>query len=175
MNTVLILIVIIAILYFFISRQPDDFRISRSQLIKGPAEPIYALVNDYHEWQKWSPWAKLDPHAKETFEGPQSGVGATMRWEGNLKVGAGSMTIIESNSPELIRMKLDFLKPMRSTSMADFTFAPTGAETLVTWSMYGKNNFAAKAMNLFMNCEKLVGGHFEQGLNNLKSLIERPM
>ena len=44
----------------------------------------------------WSPWAKIDPAAKITFEGPPAGTGAGYTWAGNNKVGEGRMTITDS-------------------------------------------------------------------------------
>jgi hypothetical protein len=55
---------------------------------------------------------------------------------------------------------------------AEFNFKPEGNQTVVTWSMVGESNFIAKALHLFMNMEKMVGGQFEQGLMQLKSVVE---
>jgi len=38
--------------------------------------------------------------------------------------------------------------------------------------MEGKNDFLAKAVCLFMNMDKMVGGQFEQGLAQMKSVVE---
>ena len=40
--------------------------------------------------------------------------------------------------------------------------------------MAGENNFMAKAFGLFMNMDKMVGGDFEKGLAQLKSVAETP-
>jgi len=129
-------------------------------------------VNDFHNWEAWSPWAKLDPAAKATFEGPSTGTGAIFKWAGNKEVGEGSMTITESRPSDLIRIKLEFLRPFEATNSAEFTFKPEGNRTAVTWSMEGKNNFIAKAVCLLMNMDKMVGGQFEQGLAQMKAVVE---
>src|SRR5262249_10520255 len=129
-------------------------------------------VNNLREWKEWSPWAKMDPNAKETFEGPAAGKGAVMTWAGNRKVGEGSMTITESKTNNAVRFRLDFRKPMKPISTAEFTFTPEGRATKVTWSMSGHNNLIGKAMGLVMNCDKMVGGQFEKGLASLKSIAE---
>ncbi len=82
------------------------------------------------------------------------------------------MTIAESRPNELIRINLEFLKPFKASNTAEFTFKPEGNQTVVTWSMSGKNNFMSKAVGLFMDCEKMVGGQFEQGLATMKSVAE---
>ena len=163
---VLILFVVIAAV------QPPNFRVARSTSIATPPAVPFARVNDLHKWQEMSPYVKLDPAAKYTFEGPPAGNGAALAWMGNAKVGEGRMTIVESRPNELIKMKLDFVKPFASTCMAEFSFKPEGDQTSVTWSMTGEKNFVSKAMCLFMNMDKMVGGAFEEGLANMKSLSE---
>ena len=170
-----ILIAIAAVIVLFVvivALQPAQFRVTRSATIAAPPTVVFAHVNDFHQWEAWSPWAKLDPAAKNSFEGPAAGTGAIFRWDGNSEVGTGSMTIIESRPGELVRIRLDFLKPMAATNTADFTFAAAGADTTVTWSMYGENNFMCKAAGLFMNMDKMIGGMFDQGLANLKTVVE---
>ena len=102
-------------------------------------------MNDFHNWEAWSPWAKMDPDAKSTFDGPTSGVGSKFHWAGNSKVGEGNMTIAESRPNDVIRIDLEFLKPFAAKNLAEFTFKPVGDGTEVTWTMTGKNNFMAKA------------------------------
>jgi hypothetical protein len=99
-------------------------------------------------------------------------VGALFKWAGNNQVGEGTMTITESRPSELIRIKLEFLKPFAATNASEFTFTPQGNQTVVTWSMSGKNNLIGKAMSLVMNCDKMVGGQFERGLASMKSVVE---
>ena len=87
--------------------------------------------------------------------------------EGNSDIGAGSSTITESKPGELVRMRMDWKRPMEGTSTVDFTFVPKGDQTVVTWSMYGTNGFLGKAVSMFMDCDKMVGPQFEQGLAEL--------
>ncbi|MDD5139035.1 MAG: SRPBCC family protein [Verrucomicrobiales bacterium] len=163
----------IAILFIIvIVGQPDEFKLSRSATISAPPEKVFPHVNDLHKWEAWSPWAKMDPNAKNSFSGPDAGTGAAMRWEGNNKVGVGTMTITESRPAEAIRFRLDFEKPMKATNSAEFTFKPEGGQTLVAWSMSGTSNFTGKIFGLLMNCDKMVGGQFEKGLAALKLLAE---
>lgn len=168
----IVVAVAIVVLVAVIAMRPSDFRITRSASIVAPTAVVFGQVNDFHKWEAWSPWAKMDPTAKTTYEGPAAGNGAIFRWAGNNKVGEGNMTIIESRPNELVQIKLEFLKPFTATHTAEFTFKPEGAQTIVTWSMYGKNNFMAKAVGLFMNCDKMIGGQFEQGLADMKAIAE---
>jgi uncharacterized protein YndB with AHSA1/START domain len=167
----IVLAVLIIVFVIIVALRPDEFIVTRSASIPAPPAVVFSQVNDLHNWQAWSPWAKLDPAAKNSFEGPPAGNGAIFRWAGNKQVGEGSMTITESQPNDLVRFRLEFLKPFANTCTAEFTFKPEGGQTLVTWSMSGKNNFMFKAVGLFMNCDKMVGAQFEQGLANLKSVV----
>jgi uncharacterized protein YndB with AHSA1/START domain len=164
--------VVIAAFLIIVALQPSDFRLSRSATIAAPPAAIFPHVNELKKWDAWSPWMKLDPNAKSSFEGPPAGKGAAMSWAGNNEVGEGKMTITESRPNELVQFHLEFYKPMAGTSDAEFTFKPEGNQTTVTWTMTGKNNFIAKAMCLVMNMDKMVGGQFEKGLAAMKSIVE---
>ncbi len=163
---------VIVVLIIVVAMQPAEFRVTRQAVMAAPPADVFAQVNNFHNWEAWSPWAKLDPNAKATYSGAASGKGATLAWAGNSEVGEGSQTILESHPPSHILMKLDFTKPFTATDMAEFTFKPQGEGTQVIWTMYGTNNFMAKAMSLVMDCDKMVGGQFEQGLASLKSVVE---
>jgi hypothetical protein len=166
------LVAIIAIFLIVAAMQPEDFRVTRTATIAAPAPVVFEQINNLQKWNAWSPWAKLDPNAKNTFDGPPAGVGAGFAWAGNNKVGEGKMTITVSQPNEVVLMKLEFFKPFAATNMTEFTFKPEGNQTTVTWSMFGKNNFMGKCMGLIMNCDKMVGGQFEQGFANLKGIVE---
>jgi hypothetical protein len=125
------------------------------------------------KWHDWSPWAKLDPDCKRTYEGPEAGPGAVFHWDGNKKVGAGSMAITEIHPDEMVILQLEFLKPFRGSNSAEFTFIPNDEMTDVTWSMYGRKNYVAKIMHLITDCDKMIGGQFEKGLENLAMLVEK--
>lgn len=166
---------IIALILIVAAFQAEDFSVERTATISAPAAVVFGNVNELRKWEAWSPWEKLDPQMKRTYEGPASGTGAVYAWAGNSKVGEGRMTITESRPAEVIRMKLDFLKPFESTSAAVFTFKPEGQQTTVTWNMSGKKNYMSKVMCMFMSMDKMVGESFESGLAALKSLSEKPL
>jgi len=169
----IVLVVLVVGFIIVVSMRPSDFRVSRSTNIAAPPEAVFGQVNDFHKWETWNPWGKLDPHAKNSYEGAPAGQGAIFRWAGNKNVGEGSMTILESRPNEFIKIQLDFLKPFKATHTAEFTFKPEGNQTAVTWSMYGKNNFIGKAIGLFIDCDKMIGGQFEKGLADMKSAAEK--
>jgi uncharacterized protein YndB with AHSA1/START domain len=167
------LVLLVAAFLVVVWLQPDDYRLTRQTVIAAPAAAIFPHVNDLRQWEDWSPWAKLDPAAKVTFSGPQSGAGASFQWDGNDKVGAGTMTITESKPDERIATRTDFTRPFAGTSEADFIFSEQGGQTTVIWSMFGKQTFIGKAVCLVMNMERTVGPDFEKGLAALKTVSEK--
>jgi hypothetical protein len=168
----IILAAIIAIVLVVAAFQPSEFRVTRAATIAAPAAVIFPEINDFHRWAAWSPWEKLDPAMKRTFEGAAAGVGAVYAWDGNSAVGSGRMTITESRPAELINIKLEFFKPMPGVCPTEFTFRPEGGATSVTWTMSGTNNYLSKIVCLFMNMDKMIGGDFEKGLAELKRIAE---
>ena len=172
MKILIALAVIIAGFVAVVAMRPSQFRVTRTATITAPASVVFAQVNDYRNWTAWSPYEKLDPAMKKTYEGAPAGTGAIYAWSGNEQVGAGRATITESRPSDLIRIKLDFLRPFTVTNTAEFTFEPEGDRTVVTWSLVGRNNFIAKAIGLFVDVDKMIGGQFEEGLAQLRSVVE---
>lgn len=171
----LILAVVVALIVLFlvvVATRPADFRIARTVSMSVPPETPFSEVNDFHRWEGWSPWAKMDPAMKTTYSGPPQGTGSTYAWVGNSKVGQGRMTILESQPARLVQIKLEFLKPFQATNFAEFTFQPQGNQTAVTWSMTGKRNFMMKAMCMVLNMDKMLAGQFDQGLAQMKAIAE---
>jgi len=161
-NILIGLAIVIILLVIFIALRPSMFSVARSATMSAPPGAVFAQVNDFHKWEAWSPWAKMDPNATSTFEGPPSGKGAKFHWDGNKDVGAGNMIITESMPNDHIRIRLEFIRPFAGVNDTLFTFKPIGNKTNVTWTMSGKYNFIMKAVSLFMDCEKMVGPQFEK-------------
>jgi hypothetical protein len=156
----------------FIATRPSTFTVQRTATIQASPDFAFALVNDFHRWGEWSPWEKLDPDMKRTFEGADAGPGAKYAWVGNDKVGEGRMTIEESKPNELVRIKLEFIKPWEGTSTTLFELKPEGEGSSVTWRMEGTNNFVGKAFSVFMDMDGMIGKDFESGLANMKQVAE---
>src|SRR5216684_4081595 len=93
---------IVVILVIVIAMQPADFRVTRSAAMSAPPAEAFAQVNDFHNWNAWSPWAKIDPAMQQTFEGAPAGTGAVYAWSGNKDVGEGRLTITDSHPSDLI-------------------------------------------------------------------------
>ena len=168
-----IIALLVAAILIYAATRPDAFRIERSTSMKAPPEKVFALINDFHQWEAWSPWEKIDPEIKRTYSGALSGKGAVYAWSGNKGIGQGRMEIIESSSPASVVLKLDFITPFEAHNTVEFTLVAQGNSTTVTQAMYGPSPFISKLMGLFFSMEKMVGEKYEEGLANLKLIAER--
>jgi uncharacterized protein YndB with AHSA1/START domain len=167
------LVVALAAFAGVVATRPSTFSVQRSATIQASPNYAFELVNDFHQWEQWSPWEKLDPSMRRTFDGATTGVGAKYGWTGNDQVGEGQMTIEESKPNELVRIKLEFIKPWPATSNTTFSFQslPEGGVSL-TWKMDGNNDFVGKAFSLFMDMDGMIGKDFEKGLASIKTAAE---
>ena len=172
LKILLAFLIALAIVGGLILAQPASYSVTRSVNIAAPPAVLFGQVNEFHNWPAWSPWEKIDPAMKRTYEGPASGVGSAYMWSGNDKAGEGKMIIRASDPNDRIGIQLAFTKPYASTSVIAFAFKPEGAGTNVNWTMTGDNNFALKAISLFYGMDKMVGPDFERGLAQLKTLAE---
>lgn len=170
----ILVVVAIGAILALASMQPDVFRVQRSATVNAPPERVFALVDDFRSWTKWSPFEKLDPAMKRTFGPTTAGKGGSYAWDGDRKAGAGRMAIVESASPTAIDIALHFERPMENDAKAMFRFSPKDGGTLVTWTMESPTPFAAKVMHVFFDAETMVGDAFAEGLADLKTLAEKP-
>ena len=171
-----VIAIAIAVVLILASTKPDSFRVQRSVAVKAPAEKIFPLINNFHQWANWSPWEHRDPAMKRTFSGSESGKGAVYAWDGNKNVGSGRMEILDASSPSKIVIKLDFFKPFEGHNTAEFSMLPqseAGPATTINWVMHGPAPFMHRIMQVFMNFDRMIGKDFEAGLAKLKSLAEK--
>jgi hypothetical protein len=165
--------VLIAALLLFASTKPGSFRVERSTAVQAPPERIFPLINDFHNWAGWSPFEKLDPAMKKTFTGAPNGRGAVYQWAGSGKAGEGRMEITDARAASQVTIDLRFLKPFPGHNTAEFTLAPQGSATNVTWAVFGPMTFMGKLMCVFVSMDKMLGKDFAEGLANLKTISER--
>ena len=168
----LALAAVIAIVVLLAARKPDTFTIRRSASIAAPPERLFPLIADLKAMNTWNPFVEPDPAIKIAYSGPEMGKGASHTWSGNRNVGEGSITVTEAVSPRAVAMRLVMLKPMKADNKVEFTLQPQGAGTLVTWAMSGRQPFMGKLVNVFIDCDKMVGKQFEKGLGKLKTIAE---
>jgi hypothetical protein len=149
---------------------PRQVHVERSIVVDRPPPAVFPYANSLRRFNEWSPWADIDPAAKITFDGPDSGVGSRMHWAGNKKVGVGTDTIVESAENRHVGLELDFGPQGKATSTIELT--PTGGGTRVRWTLdmdVGAGP-VGRYVGLFM--DRIIGPDYERGLAKLKHLAE---
>ncbi|MFF2557772.1 SRPBCC family protein [Nocardia sp. NPDC058058] len=147
------------------------FDIHRETVIKADPARIQALVDDFHQWQQWSPWEGLDPAMERTYSGADRGIGARYFWSGNRKAGRGDMEITSVTS-QAIGIRLNFEKPIRNTNQVTFEFIAQPEGTAVSWRMTGERTGLMSFMAKLMPMDSMIGKDFEKGLAQLKAAAE---
>lgn len=154
------------------ARRPATMEVVRSTEIGASPDAIFPFLEDFHRWENWSPYERLDPGMRRTHSGPEKGKGAHYAWDGDRKIGAGSMTIRESIPDAKVVLDLEFLRPMESRCVTTIALEPQGGATRVTWTMVGPAPLSSRIVGTFLDLDALIGKDFEAGLATLKATIE---
>ncbi|NJN24474.1 MAG: SRPBCC family protein [Acaryochloridaceae cyanobacterium RL_2_7] len=154
---------------------PGQAHVERDILIAANPEQIFPYIGDFHAWNNWSPWAKMDSNAEFSLTG--EGLGQRMEWKSdNPDVGDGAQEVIAFEAPKMMKTHLEF----EGQGMADATFdlQPQNDGTLVTWSLDSnlseKTPFLLKPISNYfaVMMDSMVGPQYEIGLSSLKKLVE---
>ncbi|WP_295799550.1 SRPBCC family protein [uncultured Microbulbifer sp.] len=144
----------------------------RSVYIAEPPEVVFPYVNNFRNFNKWSPWYQIDPQTEYSYSGFTEGVGATMSWTSDdPKVGNGSQTITASEPYSRVATELDF--GAQGKAQAEFKLVPQGSGSNVTWSFSSEMGGGPIGRWMGLMVSKMVGSSYEQGLEKLKSVVEK--
>jgi len=171
MKIVLVIVLLVVLLAGIGMLLPRQVHVERQIVIDAPRATVFALVDGYKMFNKWSPWADIDPNAKYQTEGPEFGVGAKQSWVGDPKtVGSGSQEIIEAEPVARVKSRLEFGENPPAT--AEFVLAPEGSGTQVTWSFESDMGAGPVGRWFGLMMDRFIGPDYEKGLANLKKLAE---
>jgi uncharacterized protein YndB with AHSA1/START domain len=173
LRIIVVVVVLIAAVLVLAAMKPNTFHLERSITIKAPPEKIFALIDDFRNWSAWEPQDKGDAGIQRTYSGRAAGMGAMSEWQGSGSTGKGRMLITESVPNSRVSVAVDFVKPFQAHNINVFTLQPAGDSTNVTWDFEGTNVFVLKLMSVFVSMDRIMGDHFETGLENLKTAAER--
>ena len=167
----LVAAVALAGLLVYAGTRPDSFRVARSVTVQAPAARLHGMIDDLHRFNTWNPFVRNDPKVQGEYSGPPAGPGAAYSFEGG-KSGAGSLRILASG-PDRVAMELHMREPMEGRNSVQFTLAPRGDATEVTWAMEGPTPYISKLIGVFVDMDRMIGSEFENGLADLKQRAER--
>ncbi len=170
---VLGIIVVLVVAFLLVGMLlPSGQYVERSAIVRAEQAEVFALVSDYRQFNRWSPWAERDPETEYEFSGPATGMGAKMSWRSeDPNVGNGAQEIVEIQPDTMVRSKLTF-EGFDTPSYATFALEPTDDGTQVTWSFDANmDTMVGRYMGLMM--DKWVGADYERGLVRLKELADK--
>ncbi len=149
---------------------PTQTHVERNITIDAPQGVVFYLVSQHKQFQKWSPWAKMDPKMRVDFSGPELGIGSMMAWSGNQEVGSGTSVYTEYVPNSRAVTSLDFGQMGGGTAAFDLEQVGTN-QTKITWGFDTRHrNIIEKYFGLMM--DSMLGSVYEEGLKALKTLAE---
>ncbi len=152
-----------------------DYSVMREVTINKPRQEIYDYIKLLKNQDNYSVWSKKDPNTKKTYTGTDGTIGFIATWDSEVKdVGAGEQEITKMKDGESLNMQLRFKKPFEATDWAYMvTSSINDNETKVKWGFNGTMPYPMNLMLLTMNMDEMLGKDLEQGLLNLKEILEK--
>ena len=167
------LVIILVIFLGYVSTRSSEFDYVRSGVIKASPEEIFPYISNLRKGELWSPYEKLDPNMKKTFNGVDGTVGSSMDFEGNRDAGSGRLEIMNIVPNQSVELKLTMTEPIKVENVVIYTLTSENDGTRFSWSMKGDSGFLGKLVGVFIDCEKMLAGQFSEGIENLKNYIEK--
>ncbi len=167
-----ILMAILLVVALFI---PKDYKLERTIVIQAPKDSVFNYIKHLKNQNEYSVWNKMDPKIKNKYTGIDGTIGFVSSWESEVKnVGTGSQTITKIVEGESMISKLKFEKPFKAENNTEISaIALDKSNTKVTWAFSGSYRYPMNIMKLVFNLEKMIGKDFEDGLKNMKAIIEK--
>lgn len=161
--TLLVVIVIPLIVALF---APKDYKSEREIIIAKPKSEVWNYIKLLRNQENFGVWYRMDSAMTKHYEGTDGTVGFIYTWESQ-KVGNGKQTVTNIMEGEKIESQLDFGfgEPANAYLSAE---EKSANETLVKWGISGKTPYPWNLMSLFFD----MGKDFDQGLQNLKEILE---
>jgi hypothetical protein len=165
------IIVIPLLVALFVNK---NYGVEREIVINQPKQMVFDYVVLLKNQNKFSVWAKIDPNMKTSFKGTDGAVGFISSWESeNKNAGKGEQEIKKITGTDRIDYEIRFKEPYESTDNAYLTLtAVSENQTKVKWGFKGRMGYPMNLFLLFMNMEKMLGGDLENGLINLRNILE---
>lgn len=166
------IIVLLLITGLFVN---GNYAVEREVTINKPKQEVFDYVKYLKNQNQFSVWAKIDPAMKTEFRGEDGTVGFVSAWDSkDPKAGKGEQKITKIADGERIDYEIHFIEPMESTDSAFMTFvALSDSTTTVKWGFFGKMKYPMNLMLLTMDMEKMLAPDLQNGLNNLKGILEK--
>lgn len=164
---IVLLFVVLIVVGFFL---PSEFSVQRTVVIEAPAEEVYPHIVDLKQWKNWGVWFARDPQMKVTYSGTTAALGMKSSWQSEQE-GSGEMTITALVPNKNVTYSLYF-PDFDMGSTGELQLVESQGVTTVTWKDYG--DVGSNPINHYfaLMMDSMIGPDFEQGLSNLKTIVE---
>jgi len=154
---------------------PKDYAVSRTVTIERSNTDVFEYARMTRNQEDYSVWWKMDPNQVNTYTGEDGTVGFVAAWTSELdSVGSGEEEIIALEEGKRIGFALRFKEPFESNASSEMLFASTDSlTTQLTWNFNGNMAYPFNVMQLFMSMEDMLGSDIQEGLNNMKAILEK--
>lgn len=168
---IVVLVALPLVIALFVKK---DIVVVREVTINKPKQEVFDYIVQLKNQNNYSVWAQKDPNMKKVFTGTDGTVGFVSAWESeDDHVGAGEQEITAIVPGERVDYELRFKKPFEDTNLAYMTTeAVSETQTKVKWGFKGDMDYPMNLMLLF-GMEKQLGDDFQQGLDKLKTILEK--
>lgn len=173
---VAVIVLVIVVLGVASLLTTTQLRSERSVVINNPKADVFAYAKFLKNQNEWGPWFKKDPSMKQEFVGTDGTVGFVSKWESsNEEVGVGEQEIKRIVEGERIETELRFKKPFESKASAYLITEDAGSgQTKVTWGFDSEMPRPFNLMCLVVDMDAMIGKDFQDGLNSMKTILEKP-
>jgi hypothetical protein len=154
---------------------PKDYAVSRTVTIARSNADVFEYARMIRNQEDYSVWWKMDPNQVNTYTGEDGTVGFAAAWKSDLdSVGSGEEEIIALEEGKRIGFALRFKEPFESQASSEMLFASTDSTTTqLTWNFNGNMAYPFNVMQLFISMEDMLGSDIQEGLNNMKAILEK--
>jgi hypothetical protein len=152
-----------------------DYSVERNVTINKPKQEVFNYIKYLKNQDNYSKWARMDPAMKKSYRGEDGQVGFVSAWESqNKEVGTGEQEIKTLKEGERMDVELRFIEPFEATEHGYMsTESVADNQTIVRWGFNGHMPYPMNITMLFMDFDEMIGNDLQNGLNNLKTILEK--
>ncbi|MEO9485692.1 MAG: SRPBCC family protein [Ekhidna sp.] len=150
---------------------PTEVHMERQATIDAPADMVFAEIQGFRSFDKFSAWSEIDTTAEIIFNGPATGVGASYSWDSeNPDLGKGTIEIIEVDRNMKVKSKMSF-EGFPGEPTASWLLDEVDGKTNVTYT-YDQENISGIWKLFALGTEGMLSPMYERTLEKLKSRVE---
>ncbi len=168
---VIIIIAIPLVAALFVKK---EYAVERQIAIERPKQEVFDYIKYLKNQDEYSVWSKIDPEMKTWYEGVDGTSGFEAFWESdNPDAGKGSQEITKVVDGRIVESIIKFIEPFESNADAYMiTEAGQPGQTIVKWGIIGNMPYPINLMLVVFNIEADIATDLQDGLQNLKALLE---